>query len=430
MNIKNDINIFSPKDLTGKKILILAGAKVHCKIVHAAKELGVYTIVTDYLPIKESPAKQIADEAWEIDIKDIRSIVNKCKQEKVDGVLSFCIDPAQIPYQQICEQLNIPCYGTKEQFAIFTNKRLFKDYCQQHGVDVIPEYSIEDVQNNKVEYPILVKPTESRGSRGQTVCYSKEDVKKAIEIASNESLDHKYLIERYMLGKQDISLAYIIVDSTPYLVKIGDRFLGKVKDNLEKQQIATVLPSLYAEEYKQKVEPKVISMIKSLGMKFGAIFLQGFWEDGHIYMYDPGLRFPGSDFDIVTKEITGFDSMKSFVYFALTGDVKSCFGNPINAYQYNHSICLILSIAVKPGKISSFKGFDCLAKDSRIFSAEKRVNINDIIPASGDIRQRVAEFVAHLSHRQDLRDFQSYIYENLKIYNQTNEDMIISKPNF
>lgn len=147
-------------------------------------------------------------------------------------------------------------------------------------------------------------------------------------------------------------------------------------------------------------------------------------------MYDPGLRFPGSDFDIVTKEITGFDSMKSFVYFALTGDVKSCFGNPINAYQYNHSICLILSIAVKPGKISSFKGFDCLAKDSRIFSAEKRVNINDIIPASGDIRQRVAEFVAHLSHRQDLRDFQSYIYENLKIYNQNNEDMIISKPNF
>lgn len=135
-------------DLKGKKLLILAGADVHCKVVKAAKELGVYTIVTDYLPIEESPAKQIADEVWQLNIMDVDLIVERCRAEKVDGVLAFCIDPAQIPYQRICEKLGVPCYGTREQFEIMTNKRKFKDFCKKVSVDCIPEYSLEDVEQD------------------------------------------------------------------------------------------------------------------------------------------------------------------------------------------------------------------------------------------------------------------------------------------
>ncbi len=32
-----------------QKLLVLAGADVHSKVVSAAKEMGVYTIVTDFL---------------------------------------------------------------------------------------------------------------------------------------------------------------------------------------------------------------------------------------------------------------------------------------------------------------------------------------------------------------------------------------------
>ena len=43
------------KSLSGKKLLILAGTDLHCKVVRAAKEMGIYTVVTDY--ITDSPAK-------------------------------------------------------------------------------------------------------------------------------------------------------------------------------------------------------------------------------------------------------------------------------------------------------------------------------------------------------------------------------------
>ena len=160
------------KDLTGKKLLILAGAGVHSKIVRAAKEMGIYTIVTDYLT--DSPAKLLADEAWMYSITDVDAIVTRCKEENVDGVLSLCIDPAQKPYQQICEKLGLPCYATKEQFEIMTDKRKFKDFCTANHIDVITEYSEDDIYNDKVQYPVFIKPTDSRGSRGQFVCYNKQ----------------------------------------------------------------------------------------------------------------------------------------------------------------------------------------------------------------------------------------------------------------
>ena len=45
----------------GKKLLIIGGAFQHCKLVEAARQLGVITYVTDYLQPEQAPAKQMAD---------------------------------------------------------------------------------------------------------------------------------------------------------------------------------------------------------------------------------------------------------------------------------------------------------------------------------------------------------------------------------
>lgn len=414
-------------DLKDKKLLILAGVDVHVKLVLAAKALGVYTIVTDYLEPKESPAKLIADEFWMLNITDVDAIVEKCREQHVDGVLAYCIDPAQIPYQQICEKLELPCYGTKQQFEIMTDKHLFKDFCLKNGVEVVPEYTLCDVQIGNVKYPVLVKPTISRGSRGQTICYNSADITQAIEIAKKESKNGEFLIERYMVGAQDMSFAYFVTNGTPYLLKLGDRYLGSLEDNLDRQQMATVMPSKHVEEIMEKVNPNIERMIQSLGVQFGSVFLQGFYEDGHVYMYDPGLRFPGSDFDIVTKDITRFDPITSFVIFALTGDITACVGNPQNAYLYDNGACVILSLSVRAGVIKSFDGFDIIANLPYVYSSQKRRMIGGIVENTGDVRQRAAEFCVFIQNREDVPQFVHQVYDTIHILDEDGEDMIISK---
>ena len=414
-------------ELKGKKLLILAGASLHIKIVKAAKELGVYTIVTDNLKPEDSPAKLIADEYWMNNIFDIDNIVQKCKDEKVDGVIAFCIDPTQIPYQRICEKLNLPCYGTKEQFRIFTNKQLFKDFCKKYNVNVIPEYSRIDILNNNVKYPVLVKPTDSRGSRGIYICYNEEETIKAINIASNESSDKGVIIEQYFNDAHDMSFAYMVVNKIPYLVKIGDRILGDKKDNLQCQQMAAILPSKYKQHYIELVEPNVKEMIKGLGLDFGAVFLQGFWKGNKVYMYDPGLRFPGTDFDVVTKEVTGFDAMKSFVRFALTGDINSCYGDINLAYNYNDKFCLILSVSIKAGVIDIIEGIEEIVKHPYVIDYYQRYHKGDVISNYGDIRQRVLEFVMYIPNYNEIKNFIDFVYKTLKIIDTQGNDMIVSR---
>ena len=414
-------------NFNGKKILILAGAGVHCKDVMAAKELGAYTIVTDYLDPHLSPAKQIADESWNLSITDVDAIVAKCKEEHVNAVLSHCIDPAQIPYMEICERLGVPCYGTREQFNILTDKRKFKDYCIAHGVDVIPDYTEEDILNNHVEYPVFIKPTNSRGSRGQSICYSKEEALVGLENAKKESSEGTYVCEKYMGGKQDIASALFVVDGEPYVVKFGDRHLGKREDNLDKQVMCTWLPSKSTEMFEKNVMERVKNMVRSLGIKFGPVFMQGFVDGDTIRYYDPALRMPGGDYDLVLKHATGFDIAKTLVYFAFTGDTRTCFGNPKDCFKLNGGIGLLMCASVKPGLLAHVEGLKELESHENIVYCRQIIPEGEIIPDSGDVRQRVAAVGAYVKQEKDVTLFLKDFYDTYKVYDEKGNDMIISK---
>lgn len=415
------------KSFQGKKLLLLAGAGVHLKVVRAAKEMGIYTIVTDYLKIEDSPAKQIADEAWGLNITDVDAIVQRCKEEKVDGVLNFCIDPAQKPYQQICEKLGLPCIGTKETFDILTDKRKFKDYCIAHNVDVIPDYSLEDIENDKVEYPIFIKPTNSRGSRGQSVAHNKQEALKAIEFAKSESRDNGFLCEKLLVGHQDIATAFFVVAGEPYLVKFGDRHLGLKVDNLEKQVICTELPSAYANMFEKKVSNRVKKMIKSLGIQFGPVFLQGFVDGETIRYYDPALRMPGGDYDVILEKVTGFSTVKSMIRFALTGDTETCVGNPYQCYELNGGKALLMTIASKPGKMETVVGLDEIASWSEVIYTRQIIEQGQVIPDSGDIRQRVAAIGAYLTDKTKKESFIDAVYDTYIIEDENKNNLVISR---
>lgn len=187
---------------------------------------------------------------------DVDQIVEKCKIEKVDAVISGWLDPCQKPYNEICEKLKLPCYGTSEQFHILTDKNAFKKYCKECGVDTIPQFTISDVENEKIEFPVFVKPNDSRGSRGQSLCNTYDELKVAIDLAKKESSNNEFVIEKFMDGKQDFSMTYFVIDEQPHLIRICDRYLGKREDRLNKQCIGCIAPSKYTQLYLDNVDQR------------------------------------------------------------------------------------------------------------------------------------------------------------------------------
>lgn len=412
-------------DLKGKRLLILGGASVHCKIVEAARRLGVYTIVADYLT--DSPAKKIADESLLISILDVEAIVDWCRKNPVDGVINYCNDPAQKAHQEICERLGLPCYGDSvEQIAPLTNKLQFKQMCKECGVSTIPSYTEEEVEAGTAEYPLLIKPSDSRGSRGQTICYNKEEAVKGIKFARSESFTGNVIIEKYMGGCDDLQLLYIVADGKPVLVKVEDRYLGDEKSKLDKLCITTVCSSVHEDEYRKKINSKISSLINKMGLKNAPVFIQGFWNKGDVYLYDPGIRLPGDEFDYAYTAATGIDLPAEFVRYAVTGIFSDSLGEQIDKARIKKATAMILP-GVRPGKIASIKGIKEIERDSRVVRATYFYAEGDTVGEYNDVKQRFTEIVFCCDTFQELKKAVDWMFETLCVRDENGEDMLIAK---
>ena len=256
---------------------------------------------------------------------------------------------------------------------------------------------------------------------------TKEEAIEGLKTAKELSSDGKCICEKYMGDKQDIASAFFVVDGEPYMVKFGDRYLGKPEDGLDKQVMCTKFPSDFTPVFEEKVQQRVKDMIKALGIKFGPVFLQGFADGDTMRYYDPALRMPGGDYDLVLKEATGFDTVKSLIHFALTGDTKTYFGNPKDCFKLNGGVGMIICFSVRPGHIKKVEGFEKLMSQPNVVYGRQIIPEGEDIPASGDIRQRVAAVGAYVKNKQEAEEFVKKMYDIYHVYDEKGEDMIVSK---
>lgn len=411
----------------GKKLLILGAASVHVKLIKAAQEMGVYTIVTDNVEYNESPGKKVADEYWDLNIYDIEQIVEKAQKSGVDGVISGWLDPCQRPYQEICEKLNLPCYGTKEQFRFMTDKHAFKQMCIENNVDVIPEFDENDIKNGTVEFPVFVKPVDSRGSRGQAVCYNVEELEQAIKFAKEESSNGDVLVEKYITGGQEFHVTYFFVNGEPYLIRTSDNYCGSERMHMEKVVSCAVMPSSYTEKYLKTAHNNVMKMFKKLGIKNGPIFMQGFEDNETFRFFDPGLRFPGVDFELVFKKALGVDLMKAMVQIALTNscDVQI----PNNAVWLEKKRGAVLYLTIRSCHISKLEGEDKMYNKDGIVSYLPRCKQGDDIPWSYNVNQRLAEADLMANSLDELKGLIDYVHNSIVALDANGDDVIFARFN-
>ncbi len=418
----------SKLSIKGKKLLVLGGAGVHCKVVEAAKAMGVYTIVADYLPVQDSPAKQIADENVLISILDVDAIVEYCKQNHIDGVINFCNDPAQKAHQQICERLGLPCYGNADQVLKLTNKQEFKKMCMENGVDIIPTYQEDELLAHKVSYPVMVKPVDSRGSRGVVVCKNYEEAVVALAKAKKESSNGKAIIEKYMGGKQDFSMTYIFINGEAHLIRTADRFLGNVADGLGRQCICSISPSRQSKMYKSNVDTRVVKMLQNLGIQNAPVFMQGFIDGDTVRFYDPGIRFPGADYEKLFAKATGINPMKIMVTYALTGVMGSYEGDLQEGYRLAGKCSIQLLICARQGKIATFEGLEKIAELPEVVSIAQKAFVGEEIPASGDVKQRICEVVILVENKTCIiKDIIKKVQSMLVVQDEDGTNMLISQ---
>ena len=410
--------------------MILGGSRISCEIVRHAKNMGIVTGVTDWYELDRSPAKQMADEVYYVSTSDIDAMVSLIKEKNFDGVITGFTDSVLPYYAEMCEKAGIPAYGAKEQFEIFIDKQKYKKLMRDFNVPTIPEYEIDfedfNITTEEIVYPVIVKPSESSGARGITVCYSKDELKGAVDLASRTSEDKKILVERY-IDKSEVTIFWLFVDGQYYPTMIGNRHVKHNQEGVIPLPAGYTYPSAVQPRFLAETAPKMEKMFRSVGIKNGMMFMQCKVVDGECWVYDIGYRLTGSLEYINLKEVCGYDPLDMLIRFALTGDmgepdiVKKA--DPYFGGKYTYNVSLLC----KPGKIAKIIGLDEIEKLPGVIKAVVAH------PEGDEITQKMKGLLAQITVRilgkaDDIETMKKEMLEIQRlahVISNTGEEMIL-----
>lgn len=344
----------SASTMNKSKLLILGGKPIaSVDIVQYAKSLDVWTIVCDYLEVSQSPAKQIADECWLYSTADVEAICAKAREEKVTAVFTGCHEFNISKCREVCEKLNLPFYATAEQWNSLSDKNKYLSLFASYGLPSIPNQLLAEGQNvNHIQLPVVIKPVDASGGFGITICYRYDKIKKALENAFERSKSKKVLIEP-CIQAPEVTLFYIVVDGEIRLSAMADRYTQKIKDEIMPLPYLYKFPSVYIDNFISKYNNTIIQVLHSLHVQNGMLFMQAFWDNGQLYIYDVGYRLTGTQEYHLLEHICGYNPMKMLVNYALNGNMQL---NGMLSLTIDPMFCgkraAIITYLMKPGKIA------------------------------------------------------------------------------
>ncbi|MCQ2966447.1 MAG: ATP-grasp domain-containing protein [Alphaproteobacteria bacterium] len=263
------------ENFTGKKILIMGGAFLNKQLVEVAKAMGIVTYVTDIDDVVHSPAKLVADKYYNIDVNDVEAIVKLCKKEEIDGVIVGGYHAPYEPYIQVCKQMGYPCLATEQQYELFSLKDNFEATCRKCGIDTPQNYQENEITEDFTAYPIIVKPVDGSGSKGQSVCHNFIEAKKAIAFGKEKSRRKRVIIEEFLPTQKEIMIECLIKDGQLYESLITDFYYGSSEMGVGRVFKLITVSDRSIDFYFKEIKPQIEKMIKFVGIKNSIFIVQG-----------------------------------------------------------------------------------------------------------------------------------------------------------
>ena len=374
-------------ELTGKRVLFLGAVRQLNEAVRYARSMGLYTVVTDYLP--NSPAKKYADKACMVSTTDVEAVVQLCKEEKIDGLFTAFID-SMLPYaREICDRMDFPFYASHDQIRLSLDKEFFKKVCRENGVDVPVDYFYDPNRgefDKEIRYPVIVKPVDSSGGRGVRICNDRESLQAAYEHAMGLSRSRRVLVEEYVVG-DEISATYTMKNGTVSLSCLKDKLLSKDHADITSQSDVLFMPSAYLKLYMEKMNGAVTEMLKAMIATDGTVFFQGIATHDRIVLFECGYRPNGAcDYRHIERE-NGVNYLKSMIAHAITGQMHGYepeLDNP--AFK---KYVLTYNLWGHGGTIGSMEGLEKVSDIPNVVEAEYMHEPGEVISDSNTLSQRM-----------------------------------------
>ena len=396
-----------------KRLMLLGGLRYLLPVIEEAHKLGVHVITADYLP--DNIAHKYSDEYCNVSIIDKEAVLKVARELQIDGILSHAVDPGVVSAAYVAEQMGLPFQCSYKAACILQDKSLFRQFLADNGFNCphAKGYNKAEDALNDVDYfewPVIVKPVDSAGSKGVTKVEDPKDLPAAIEIALASSISKNFIIEDF-LEKEGFSAGSesFVVDGKLLYNGIYDQYFNDEASNPYTPS-AEVWPSVMRKEHQEEIKSELQRLVTLLDITTGLFNVEcRVCKNGKAYLMEVSPRAGGNRLAEMLNHAADVNINAA--------ETRKAIGLPVgNIHEPNYKghFAILVLHAEKEGT------FDCISIDEsfrkeHIIEEEVRVIQGDKVTSFSGANAALGTLFLKFDNREELAEALANQKEWLKI---------------
>ena len=274
--------------------------------------------------------------------------------------MSFGVDPGVVSAAYVQEQMGLPAFGPFKSVEILQNKDLFRSFLAENGFNVPRAKgfaSMEEAVRDRswIQYPVIVKPTDSAGSKGVTKVEDESQILPALEHAFAHSISGHIIVEEFIekFGCSSDSDSMSVDGKLAFVSFNAQRFDGQAANPYT--PAAYSWPSTFTLEQERYLKDELQRLITLLGLKTSVYNIETrIGTDGKPYIMEFTPRGGGNRLCEMIRYATGVDLITAITR-AIVGDTF----DSLEQKPYKGHWAEIILHADKSGRFRSLEVNDC-----------------------------------------------------------------------
>lgn len=379
--------------------MLLGGIRYLLPVIKAAHEQGYYVITADYLP--DNIAHKYSDEYVNVSIIDKEAVLRVAREKKIDGIMSFGVDPGVVSASYVQNQMGLPSFGPFESVEILQNKDKFRTFLTANGFNVPLAKGFDSVDAAMQEsywfpWPVIVKPTDAAGSKGVTRVDKKDDLKTALEYAMEHSISGHIIVEEFIekIGCSSDTDSMSVDGKLVFTSFCAQRF--DLNATNPYTPAAYSWPSTFTKEQEAYLTSEIQRLITLLGLKTVVYNIETrIGTNGKPYIMELTPRGGGNRLCEMLRYATGVD--------LITAITRAIVGDPIDSIEqkpYNGHWAEIILHADKEGFFDHLE----ISKDipAEVIEEDLWVNKGDKVESFEGANNAIGTLVLKFNTTEDL----------------------------
>ncbi len=291
-----------------KKVLLLGSSFSALPILKYLQENNFEVTVCGC--IKSDPCHNFADNSIYINYLDVNKVEQEVKSKKYDYIVPSSNDTSYLTCSKIAKKFNFLGIDSIEVTNIIHNKEFFRNFCQKYNA-ISPKFETISLSNSKdilLNFPLLVKPTDSFSGKGITKVNNQLELTSALNRIREVSNDDSCVIEEFVDGTLHSHSAFVRNGEI-----VIDFFVDEFCTTYPYQVNCSNFPSRLSTILRNSVKNEIARIIQNLNLVDGLLHTQFISNKEKFWIIESMRRAPGDLYGHMINLSNGFDYTAFYV---------------------------------------------------------------------------------------------------------------------